>query len=373
MDGVKGLLAKKSVLIGVGATAVVALGLGLGLGLGLRPKASTAAKECKFDYHVKMAQLNESYYELDGFEYHIEASHAHWEHAGHHYLACVDPRNIDGMIGTPGGEISEFIIGISAKLASRKDLDLTTSNDKLDLVMLEEMRNYINENNSPERPFFYHTGQDYLNNALTIMRQTSFPYVRPITNLTLWLDALSDASAQGCSHLRYMLLEPTIYKVPYGITRSAIKTVYKLQWEAKYAPKILIHNYQFKMKPKGILVVAPNKDVAMPEECAEMQPLLTPTIYPETLKQKSAFIYHQHYIEEFRTKVLAPYFMKTNTESAAKAMIELADKQLDRTIEHIAYGLPIAVMEYEATLVEASAAGADSHGAASGAAASGGH
>jgi len=372
MEGVKGLLAKKSVLIGAGATAVVALGLGLGLGLGLRPKEDTTPKECKFDYHVKMAQLNESYYELDGFEYHIEASHPHWVHANHHYLSCVDPRNIDGMIGTPGGEIAEFIIGVNAKLASRKDLDFTTSNDKLDLVMLEEMRNYINENNSPERPFFYHTGQDYLINALNYMGQTSFPYVRPINNLSTWLDALSDVTAQGCSHLKYMLLEPEIYKVPYGVVRSAIKTVYKLQWESKYAPKMLIHNYQFKMKPKGILVVSPNEEVEMPAECAELQPELTPTIYPETLKQKSAFIFHKHFIEEFRTTVLAPYFMPSKAEETAKALNTLADKQLERTIEHIAYGLPIAVMEYEATLEAASAGASGAHGAEA-PAASGGH
>jgi hypothetical protein len=417
---VSSFMTKKSVMIGIGAfCGAAALALGLGLGLGLKPPKKHLP-ECKYEEHLEMLKVTVpfkggQYYNESEFVEHLlhsgpkvyeamlresrgehaegpdnhGAAHAeaapehHGEAEGEkhpnfeyvnplsHYISCIDARNAESTIGTPGGEFSEFVNGLALHL---EDLQMDTSslNVKLQEKIEEKLKSYIDgqlttlndEKQIVSRPFFFHTAADKVNPALKNLGMTAFPTQKP-ANFSQFLNVMTNVSAQGCGHVRYMMTDPKDYKVPYAVVQGALRSLFTLYFDDQYKDKILIHNYQFSLRGRGVLLVKHHSYNAS-DRCSKREPLIAPTILAEKINQDGAFIYHEGFATQFRGNNIASFF-----DLYTQDVNERAELHFELTAEHIAAALPIAELvifkegeKKEEAAAEGGAGGASGEGEA---------
>jgi len=365
-------MTKKSVVIGVGAfCGVAALALGLGLGLGIK-KPAKVEPMCTFEPHLIMLKKTVPFsggqwYNVTEFEDHwlysvgnntkpeYEETHPLYEEitlsneetalqelepeiyvlAKSKPLSCIDARNPEKTIGTPGGEMAEFINGLSLYLEYNQ-VQTGTLSVKLQELVTNMLKKYIDEVSWPEgRKFFYHTSTDKMIPTLGKLGLKFFPQSKP-SNFDDFLVAMSNTSAQGCGHLKYMMSEPDKYNVPTTVVTAAIRSLLTLYFDDSYKDKILIHSYQYYLRGRGVVLIKHHR-YNESHHCYGYEPYMAPTIRNETLQQDSVFVYHEGYANEFRGNTIAPFFDLYTID-----VQDRANTQFELSAHHIAHALPIA-------------------------------
>jgi len=364
-------MTKKSVVIGVGAfCGVAALALGLGLGLGLK-KAAKTLPQCTFEPHLVMLKKTVPF--NGGQWYNVTEFEDHWMYsvgngteseydqmfplyedvengdvveqvkkepevyvmAKSKPLSCIDARNPEKTIGTPGGEMAEFINGLNLYLEYNQ-VQTSTLSVKLQELVTTMMKKYIDEVSWPEgRKFFYHTSTDKMIPALSNIGLKFFPQTKP-ADFEAFLVAMSNTSAQGCGHIKYMMTEPEKYKVPTTVVTAAIRSLYQLYFDDSYKDKILIHSYQYYLRGRGVVIIKHHR-YNESHHCYGYEPYVAPTIRNETIYQDSVFVYHEGYANEFRGNTIAPFFDLYTIDVQDRANV-----QFELSAHHIAHNLPIA-------------------------------
>ena len=148
---------------------------------------------------------------------------------------CVDGRSSTGIIGTPGGNMGEFILALhAAELVTNK----TTTNTQVSHIF----KNYLLRFNA----FYMHTDThalDHLKEELNknnLFKNIPTKTTKDIEKLirkpnpsiqSTLLEYLINPANIGCGHIKLMLSHPDEYSVRPKLIRSAIKAYFQALWE----------------------------------------------------------------------------------------------------------------------------------------------
>jgi len=288
-------------------------------------------------------------YTLDDAKNHLTTSGIIYKNAAKTSISCIDARNYKNIIASPGGDAAEFIQGVAHwfnQTGTTKPADELT-------WMVNKLKAFLNEHITTTRPFYFHTGQKYLDNAFARMQVNAFPKYAPTgADLTNWLNELSKWDAQGCGHLRYMIKDPLDYNVPDWISVNGIKAIWTLYWDKTYSSKILIENYFAALTPQNVFLIQHKTGTGYTssDSCFTQLPAIKGTINPARLIQTSSFVYHIEYVDYYRKTKITPFFFNQAGDDVAGQGTKLVNQAMAQFLVsagHLAAGLPIVGLELE--------------------------
>jgi rhodanese-related sulfurtransferase len=261
----------------------------------------------------------------------------------HSHVSCVDGRDDSGLIGTPGGDAGEFLLG----LAALEQLTGKPLSEGLIKTLLARRIDTFGD-------FYLHTdahaadlanlavGRDAQGALATAQLRTRGQWrkfwAEPPDELhPLLLQIASDPAHIGCGHLRHALLNPREYGVRTELAQSLIRTFFRTRWtdsaDCEYVPLDGAHS------EAAVLNIRLEDDV----KAFSMIPLVTPAV-----GQVQAFVNHPQ-VASYIRRQLAEYLVAqrdvfVRPPSALDLHVEmehLARVQLQATLGRIALGLPV--------------------------------
>jgi hypothetical protein len=251
-------------------------------------------------------------------------------------LACVDARADEPVVGTPGGDLAEFIGGLTTYF------NLTNTQPTVESIR-SIFQKFVRTEISKQRPLYFHTDDTRMRmvfeqvGAKIGRKVVILPEQTPAneTEASTWLDELTKPYAQGCGHLRLMLNQSSDYGLSSDfIPKATIRVFYEQWWNASAEGKAQ-YDLEVKLGPligKAIAVVS-NAGPGCQDKSLAVQP---------SLLGSSLFVYHPDAAAEFRNQVLTPFFVKLDkprklTESVfALNLNNLLQNQLGATLTYLA-------------------------------------
>ena len=184
----------------------------------------------------------------------------------HTSFRCLDGRITDPILGTPGGDAGEFVLGLLVyEDMSGKELDL------------ESVETYLHEYlRCMDATKLYMCTDDHaishIEKELAIENLDIFSPRPSIKDQVL--NAVSEPENVGDSHLRLMLQYPDLYSINPKVVQNFLKAFYKLLWDDENA---LSDTLYLEVLPGNHNETA-FLDVRTNEECnfEQVAPLMTP-------------------------------------------------------------------------------------------------
>jgi hypothetical protein len=259
-----------------------------------------------------------------------------------HFFSDIDGRSKYAVMGSPGGDIGEFLLAMVAF----ESASMTTSRADTGLVyqmmsqFLEDMGKYGKLRFAmvtDEAAVASWTRSAEVTDALHPM--TPDGKGRAIATSSL-------PGSIGSEHLRLMMEHPDEYEgVRPGLLKSIIESFFTIYYDSTHPsqPSLMLIVQKGKHEEKGLVVV--DRTGLYPEACKA----LTPLIVPDTGHQ-SYYVYHRAAAEEHRSG-MAEWLMQSQGWSAAgthpsmgnrlfEDMRRMASKWFENTKDHIMKGVP---------------------------------
>jgi rhodanese-related sulfurtransferase len=265
----------------------------------------------------------------------------------HGKAACIDGRDDHGVIGTPGGDAGEFVLG----LAAVEKLSGTTLDDERVAKLLMHWVDTFGR-------FYLHTDTAATNRFILSMRAdpevvphlgTTYEphewraYMRrpPVAGRELVLRHLMPAEHVGCGHLRASMQNPDAYGVRPELVQAFLRAFFRARWAGATELEYVVLGGDH---GEGAVV-----EVAVEGELWPYTriPLLSPSF--EGLQM---FVLHPQvssYLRRQRAAFLAHELSDLQLDEAklAELICELGTRQLGETANRLAGGLPIIEVRFD--------------------------
>jgi len=260
-----------------------------------------------------------------------------WEVVDGYSFSCVDGRGSNPEIGTPGGDYSEFVLGLNVYFK------LTNQSFTYERIF-DLFQSFITKDVNKQRPFYYHTDDLHLNWALGNLSyplNSDIPQYVDIAQQPLWIEQLTLPQNQGCSHVRLFMSKPDEYETPVNLSRMILKAFYDALWnidEFDLFLAVAVHGPQ---------TAVAFTDVDVTGNCISKVPLATPTVP----NGGSSFIISSQAVETFRRDILSPFLSNFDPDYPIdpnvlfNAMMDLSAVQNAITVEHLAKHLPYYLVQ----------------------------
>lgn len=268
----------------------------------------------------------------------------------HGRLSCVDGRDDCGVIGTPGGDMGEFIIG------------LTVLEDLLNRHVTEaEAAILFQRRLDAFGRFYMHTDQVCMNRLMESIFQDEYLASRlnrptndfeksallgniPIDCRGRIMKLLLEPAHIGCGHLRLLMTESERYKVRKELVILSLKCYFYSAWEgAAGCDYVVLSGHH---DERGVTNVMLKDDV----HSFSYIPLIPPSI-----QGKQVFVNHSQ-ISTYLRHELARWFMsQTDIVGLSKVacaafgpnMDLLADLHVQNTLSELAKSLPMYSIKFD--------------------------
>jgi len=251
-----------------------------------------------------------------------------WAHVSQHYFSDVDGRAEEKILGTPGGDMGEFILALAAfEAQSGTTLTLESATG----LMMELVK-------SMSRIKFYHMTSEHAHDNLTASSgcrnlDISDP---PEEKKAALLKLLVEPDNVGCKHLKYLLKGGYGPDVPQPrIVELGIQAFHEVMWNKTFAGSEKLCYMMLKGPHKEKAFV----NIQTAQHCNDQN--LAPLISPQTCFN-SMFVNHPEAITAFR-KELADLFMADASKSKAMqtAMGDMYVTGISKTVAQILKGYPM--------------------------------
>lgn len=218
-------------------------------------------------------------------------------------FSCVDSRGGYNELGTPGGDLAEFVGAVAAYLEH-------TGTPYSYNAVKDMTHKFINKVGSRDRPFYYHTSDEKLNKIFHHLaddgisrKPTVFPEIMPSEDKSrdMWLDALTTGKFQGCGHMRLMIDQFADFGLKSAdVPRAVIRAFFEYWWPT--AP-----GSDERGRVKMTIVQGPLDGHAIAIVDSAGCPGKSPAVSPAH-GGSQIFLLHAKAVDDFRKKVLTPFF-----------------------------------------------------------------
>jgi len=235
---------------------------------------------------------------------------------------CSDDR----MFGTPGGDINEFVMALQVYSS------MTNTILQMERIV-DIFDQFMDQAISYDRPFYYHTDDTRLANMFAnISKTTNSPIIQVLplstpANETVWLNLFGLPEFQGCGHLRMSLTYPD----QYGYTNDKdllakfLRVFLIYYWNHPDKRKIMFSVKLGSLRGRSVSIVTSEGG------CTGSQPYVL-----ANTRGATSFVYSKLTVEDFRSKVLSPFFASlqppVDVTLFSQNLQKLGDKQLDYTL-----------------------------------------
>jgi hypothetical protein len=266
--------------------------------------------------------------------------------------SCVDGRDEQGVIGTPGGDLGELVLALSAvEAVTGKALE----DGAIPQLLLRELdtfgRFYMHTDTHAWTAFLQSVRNDSrLASAVPATEDDGAwhaffrrppPAVRP-----LLLEHLLEPDNMGCGHLKLMLKNRDQYGVRPGLLQGLVRSFYELLWEG--APEVELATLSGVHDESAIL------SIFVDEDLWDFTPI--PLVSP-SVGRNQAFVAHpqvadrhrDYYVDFLRRQgALVPLEPK-HTDALREELHQRGGRHLQQTLHHLASGLPLFEVHFEGT------------------------
>lgn len=266
--------------------------------------------------------------------------------------SCVDGRDEQGVIGTPGGDMGELVLALSAVEAiTGKPI----ADEALRPLLLSELDTFGR--------FYMHTdtlawgtcqrsicGDSRLSARVPAPEEDaawlSFLRRPPTQVRSQLLEHLLQPANMGCGHLKLMITRPDQYEVRPALVQGLVRSFYELLWEG--APEVELAMLDGRHDETAIL------SVFVDEDLWDFTPI--PLVSP-SVGSNQAFVAHpqvadrhrDYYVEFLRRQGgLLPLEAK-HTSALSDELHQRGGRHLGHTLGHLAKGLPLFEVHFEGT------------------------
>lgn len=258
-------------------------------------------------------------------------------------VSCVDGRDDSGVIGSPGGDAGEFLVGLRA-LETLIRRELTDA----------EVATLLARRNDAFGRFYMHTDLHAVHATIDALRADPrlAELVKTAPDVHAWrrfertvpaalrpalLEHVLEPAHIGCGHLRNELTEPRAYATREGLVRAVLRAVHTARWagdpDMEYVPLAGGHTER----------AVVNVRIAGPLLPFSRIPLVSPSV-----GQAQVFIHHPRITSYLRRQLAAFLAEQTDITRANidpswlhEEMVRVGAIQLNQTLGALARGLPV--------------------------------
>ncbi|MEL6344158.1 MAG: hypothetical protein AAFV53_13645 [Myxococcota bacterium] len=251
--------------------------------------------------------------------------------------SCVDGREPDSVLGTPGGDAGEYLVALAT-------IEQLTNNPIVDDEVPRVFRRFLGHFGR----FYMHTDSKAMTTlAQSLTEDERFAYLGADTVKTEELvrnpgkhaDALVpfliDPKHVGCGHLKLALLYPNAYGVRKGLTEKVIETVFRELWAGADINYVVLQGGHAE---GAVVQVTAGKS----KHAYTRVPMVAPC-----RDHVQMFVAHPKVTEWMRNQMAEflveeePLLRGVEGSEFANAVNSLATRQLDETLGHLAQDLPV--------------------------------
>ncbi len=270
--------------------------------------------------------------------------------------SCIDGRAENPVLGAPGGDIGEILVGLSAlERTAREPIELTHFDELFDAY------------ESSFGKLYMHTDRHAMDRLADAMRRDArfagvevptepdalarFVLSPPGSLEPALLELLTRPEHVGCSHMRFALSEPSRYGTRAELARAVVASAFSLAWRKPGSVDYVVLDGDH--RERGILEVRLDHAV----DAHSRVPMIAPHA-----GTKELFVHHPD-VNAFVRHENGTFFLEHGKELVRRAPDEdvylreldaLADRQARETLSRIARGLPTvhAVVKGDAIEIE---------------------
>eukprot|EP00696_Hemimastix_kukwesjijk_P006625 gnl/Hemi2/1836_TR644_c0_g1_i1.p1 gnl/Hemi2/1836_TR644_c0_g1~~gnl/Hemi2/1836_TR644_c0_g1_i1.p1 ORF type:complete len:412 (+),score=121.59 gnl/Hemi2/1836_TR644_c0_g1_i1:84-1319(+) len=262
----------------------------------------------------------------------------HWAVSRTASFSCTDGRNTNEILGTPGGDLGEFLLALSVY---EETVGMRLEPKDIAQVMI----NYLNY--SGKKKFRMCTDTQALGALQASVNLNSLNIRNPPNNVRQQLldglatvDPKYGATTTGCRHLRAMLESPAEYFVRPELVQGTIRAFFVLMWAGH--PKLRLDVLYGKSNEVAVV------NVGTGSQCFACG--LAPMVSPKTNEQ-SMIINHADAVQAYREDLATFISRQCKTSSIVvqtfkHRMNVRAGLQFLSTVQRTAMGLPFYTVTF---------------------------
>jgi len=251
-----------------------------------------------------------------------------WAHVGQHFFSDIDGRSEEKILGTPGGDVAEYILALGAYEDETKTvLDQATATGLL-MEYLKTMSRV---------KFYMSTSEHAHENATSASGCRNLDISDPPEDKKAeLLETIVKPENVGCRHLKFMLTAPQEYQTRAELVKMGIRAFHQVMWNKTFTGHTKLCYILLKGAHKEKAFV----NVQTAQHCQDQG--LAPLISPQTC-YNSMFVNHPEAVIKFRAE-LAHFFAKENKQLAQAMITKMNDRgtvQLAKTASAVLKGYPV--------------------------------
>jgi hypothetical protein len=257
-----------------------------------------------------------------------------WAQIGQHFFSDIDGRSEEKILGTPGGDIAEFILALDVyQEESKSTVDQATATGLL--------MQYVT---TMSRVKFYMSTSEHAHENVTSSSgcrnlDISDP---PEDKKAELMELIVKPENVGCRHLKFMLQQPANYQTKAESVQMGIRAFHQVMWNKTFAGHTKLCYILLKGAHKEKAFV--NVEVA--QHCQDQG--FAPLISPQTC-YNSMYVNHPMAVIKFRAE-LAHFLAQKNSALAQAMIVKMNDKgtvQLAKTASAVLKGYPVFTVKLE--------------------------
>jgi hypothetical protein len=265
----------------------------------------------------------------------------------HGKSACIDGRDDHGVIGTPGGDAGEFVLGLAAVEQLTK---VTLDDDRVASLLTHWVdtfgRFYLHTDTGATNRFILSMRADdpvvaHLGTTYEPHEWRAFMRRPPAAGRELILPHLMQPAHVGCGHLRLSMQHPESYGVRPELVQAFLRAFFRARWAGASELEYVVLGGDH---GEGAVVEVVVEGELWPYTRI---PLLSPSF-----EGMQMFVLHPQvstYLRRQRAAFLAQELsdLGLDEQELAEVICELGVRQLGETASRLAGGLPIIEVRFD--------------------------
>jgi hypothetical protein len=236
----------------------------------------------------------------------VDASRTQFQDAAAWYFACSDSHATFPIMGTPGGDVGEFLLGLTTLMRSRPEGARALSEEEVTFLFQDYLETMTERDG--KRLFFMCSDEATLRSWGEAAASSTPLRPRGSDEAARLADTGGLPQFVGSRHLQLLMTNDEEYESSYEVARHLVTAFLRVYYDATHPSRGRLILVDSADPPNGVdryeAALMVDRDEGFP--CGDMAPLIVPYA-PNS--ERSFFVIHRAAVSRYREK-LAQYFVE---------------------------------------------------------------